>query len=44
MSNEKLVKAAVVALGCTFGLVGCGTYNHNNDFMFFSKGCERSLR
>jgi len=29
MSNGKLVKAAVVALGCTFGLVGCGTYNHN---------------
>ncbi len=29
MSNGKLVKAAVVALGCTFGLVGCGTYNYS---------------
>lgn len=29
MKNVKLVKAAVVALSCTFGLVGCGTYNHD---------------
>tara|TARA_R110002110_G_scaffold166602_2_gene367319 strand:- start:76849 stop:77364 length:516 start_codon:yes stop_codon:yes gene_type:complete len=32
MSNGKLVKAAVVALSCTFGLVGCGTYNYTGGF------------
>lgn len=32
MSNGTLVKAAIVALGCSFALVGCGTYNHQASF------------
>lgn len=28
MSNGNLVKTAIIALGCSFALVGCGTYNH----------------
>ncbi|MGE4349237.1 MAG: OmpA family protein [Candidatus Berkiella sp.] len=28
MNNRTLVKAASLALACSFALVGCGTYNH----------------
>lgn len=28
MNNKTLVKVAIVALSCSFALVGCGTYNH----------------
>ncbi|MCS5708781.1 OmpA family protein [Candidatus Berkiella cookevillensis] len=34
MSNGTLVKAAIVALSCSFALVGCGTYNHNYQASF----------
>ena len=29
MNNGKLVKTALVAIGCSMALVGCGTYNHS---------------